>query len=54
MAVDLKIMNISSNEKSVLLKTITMKEVKELCKTNYLKGYSQLKQDALVKFAAKT
>lgn len=43
----------SSPNKQELLKTVTVKDLKEICKTSGLKGYSQLKQDALVKFAAK-
>ncbi|MCE7700195.1 MAG: Rho termination factor N-terminal domain-containing protein [Methanobacterium paludis] len=35
-----------------MLKTITMKELKEICKVNGLKGYSKYKQNELIKFAA--
>ena len=42
----------SSLTREDLLKTITMKEVKEICKNNGLKGYSLLKQKDLIKFAA--
>ncbi len=42
----------STSNREDLLKTITMKEVKEICKHNGLKGYSSLKQQKLVKFAA--
>lgn len=43
----------SKSNREDLLKTITTKEVKEICKHNGLKGYSPLKQKELVKFAAK-
>lgn len=42
----------SSSEKQDLLKTITMKELKEICKVNGLKGYSKYKHNELIKFAA--
>lgn len=42
----------SQFNKQNLLKTITTKEVREICKNNGLKGYSSLKQNDLVKFAA--
>ena len=42
----------SQSNKQNLLKTITTKEVREICKNNGLKGYSSLKQNDLVKFAA--
>ena len=41
-----------SSKKQELLKTLTMKELKEVCKSNGLKGYSQYKRDELAKFVA--
>lgn len=42
----------SSPTKQDLLKTLTVKQVKEICKINGLKGYSSLTQNDLIKFAA--
>lgn len=42
----------SSKEKSDLLKKLTVKELKELCKNSGLKGYSNYRANELVKFAA--
>lgn len=36
-----------------LLKTLTMKDLKEICKNNGLKGYSGYKMDELCEFASK-
>ncbi|MEL7672011.1 Rho termination factor N-terminal domain-containing protein [Methanobacterium sp.] len=41
-----------SSKKQELLKTLTMKELKEVCKNNGLKGYSQYKRNELAKFVA--
>lgn len=42
----------SSKTKHDLLKKLTMKELKEICKNNGLKGYSQYKANEMVKFAS--
>jgi len=42
----------SSPTKQDLLKTITSKDIIEICKNNGLKGYSQLNREDLIKFAA--
>lgn len=43
----------SSPSKQDLLKTITSKDIKEICKNNGLKGYSSLNRDGLINFATK-
>ena len=42
----------SPSNKQDLLKTITVKDVMEICKHNGLRGYSSLKQKDLINFAA--
>lgn len=42
----------SSREKYKLLKKLSMKELKEICKNNGLKGYSKYKHVALARFVA--
>jgi len=42
----------TDNKKYIILKTLTSKELKEICKQHELRGFSGLKQKELAKFAS--